>query len=66
MSPGAVAEVLVEIRNIIADIHDRRVGRRGTVDLVEQAALRDTVRRLNEAISSLPSEQPVAPPEAGK
>ena len=50
--PEWKADTLVEIRDILARIHDARVGKfDGGLSLIELAALRDSIRRINEVIS---------------
>jgi uncharacterized protein YfkK (UPF0435 family) len=44
-------EALVEVRDIFAKMHDSRVGERGNgLSPTEMAAIRDSLRRLNEVI----------------
>lgn len=47
-------EVLLEIREIIARIHDRRLTHNSGLDLIELAALRDCVNRINNIIKEDP------------
>jgi len=48
----AATDTLIDVRDIIARIHDARMGHEGRVQVplsnVELAALRDCVRRLND------------------
>lgn len=47
-----ISEVLIEIRDILAHMHDIRVGKITNVglSLTELAALRDSIKRLNEVV----------------
>ena len=44
-------DTLVEIRDILSGLHDRRVNKNVGLSLLEMAALRDTIRRINEILS---------------
>lgn len=48
---GPDADTLIEIRDILARLHDARVGTRNNgLTLTELAALRDSVRRINDLL----------------
>lgn len=48
------AEPLVSVRDILAGIHDSRVGARCGIPLseIEMAALRDSIRRINDILDN--------------